>query len=77
MRLKQRMNVLFPQPEGPMNAVTVFPWTSRVTSSIAGTPPYETPRSEIEKTFSRRSISARSRPKDVSAMRALSIRVSM
>ena len=24
MRLKQRMNVLLPQPDGPMNAVTKF-----------------------------------------------------
>ena len=38
MRLKQRMNVLFPHPEGPMNAVTVFRKTSMVTSSIAGFP---------------------------------------
>ena len=30
MRLKQRMNVLLPHPDGPMNAVTVFLWTSSV-----------------------------------------------
>ena len=30
MRLKQRMNVLLPHPDGPMNAVTKFFWMSRV-----------------------------------------------
>ena len=30
MRLKQLMNVLLPHPDGPMNAVTVFRWTSRL-----------------------------------------------
>ena len=38
MRLKQRMNVLLPHPDGPMNAVTVFRKTSRFTSSIAAFP---------------------------------------
>ncbi len=38
MRLKQRMNVLLPHPDGPMNAVTVFLKTSRLTSSRAGFP---------------------------------------
>ena len=32
MRLKQRMNVDLPHPDGPMNAVTKFLWTSSVTS---------------------------------------------
>ena len=45
MRLKQRMNVLFPQPDGPMNAVTVFLWTSRSTSASATFPLYATLRS--------------------------------
>ncbi len=45
MRLKQRMNVLFPQPDGPMNAVTVFRWTSSETSWSATLPLYETARS--------------------------------
>ena len=31
MRLKQRMNVLLPQPDGPMNAVTKFSKMSSVT----------------------------------------------
>ena len=38
MRLKQRMKVLFPHPDGPMNAVTVFLWTSSATSSSAALP---------------------------------------
>ena len=38
MRLKQRMNVLLPQPEGPMNAVTKFLRTSIVTSFNARFP---------------------------------------
>ncbi len=62
MRLKQRMNVLFPQPDGPMNAVTVCLWTSRFTPSSATFPLYATLRSETEKTFSRRSTSVRSSP---------------
>src|SRR4026207_1962988 len=73
MRLKQRMNVLLPQPDGPMKAVRVFRGTASVTSSSAGLPPYETARSLTVNTFSRRSISARSRPRDTWAMRALSI----
>ena len=38
MRLKQRMNVLLLQPEGPMNAVTKFLRTSIVTSFNAEFP---------------------------------------
>ena len=73
MRLKQRMNVLFPQPDGPMNAVTVFRWTSSETSSSATLPLYETARSLTENTFSRPSISLRSSPRATSAIRELSM----
>ncbi len=38
MRLKQRMNVLLPQPDGPMNAVTKFFWMSRSTPLSATLP---------------------------------------
>ena len=45
MRLKQRMKVLLPQPDGPMKAVTVFRWMSSETSWSATLPLYETARS--------------------------------
>ena len=38
IRFRQRMNVLFPQPDGPMNAVTAFLCTSSVTPSRAVRP---------------------------------------
>jgi hypothetical protein len=38
MRLKHRMNVLLPHPEGPMNAVTKFLRTSIVTPESARLP---------------------------------------
>ena len=36
IRFRQRMNVLLPQPEGPMIAVTWLPGTSKLTSLTAG-----------------------------------------
>jgi hypothetical protein len=38
MRFRQRMNVLLPQPDGPMKAVTAFLWTSSVASRSAMAP---------------------------------------
>ena len=38
------MKVLFPQPDGPMIAVTMFGWISKETSLRADAPPYETLR---------------------------------
>ena len=35
MRLNERSNVLLPQPEGPMMAVTLFAGTSRLTDFSA------------------------------------------
>ena len=35
MRLKQRRTVLLPQPDGPMNAVTLFDWIGMATSFTA------------------------------------------
>ena len=52
------MNVLLPQPEGPMMAVTVFLRMSIVTPASASDLPYQTPRSWIEKTVGRPVISA-------------------
>ena len=53
IRLKQRISVLLPQPDGPMNAVIAFLKTSRFTSRIATLPLYETARSLTWKTASR------------------------
>src|SRR6266478_9398797 len=44
MRLRQRRKVDFPQPLGPMIAVTAFDAMSSVTSSIARFSPYQTER---------------------------------
>src|SRR5215213_5865037 len=41
MRLSVRMNVDFPQPEGPMSAVTCFGSMDSVTSSTALKEPYQ------------------------------------
>jgi hypothetical protein len=38
IRFRQRMKVLFPHPDGPMNAVTAFLWTSSVASRSAMAP---------------------------------------
>ena len=35
IRFSVRRNVLFPQPDGPMNAVTTFGWMPIVMSSSA------------------------------------------
>src|SRR6266498_3690038 len=45
MRLRQRRKVDFPQPLGPMIAVTAFDAMSSVTSSMARFSPYQTERS--------------------------------
>ena len=39
MRLKQRSTVVFPQPEGPMNAVISCSWTCSVASLTARNAP--------------------------------------
>jgi hypothetical protein len=39
IRLKQRMKVDLPQPDGPMKAVTRLRWISSETSASAGAPP--------------------------------------
>src|SRR6266481_6333659 len=44
IRLRQRRKVDFPQPLGPMMAVTAFDAISRVTSSMARFSPYQTDR---------------------------------
>src|SRR6266480_2195190 len=44
IRLRQRIKVDFPQPLGPMIAVTAFDVISRVISSIARFSPYQTDR---------------------------------
>src|SRR6266581_795807 len=44
IRLRQRRKVDFPQPLGPMIAVTAFDAMSSVTSSIARLSPYQTDR---------------------------------
>src|SRR5438034_307417 len=49
------MNVLFPQPDGPITAVMMFRYTSRSTSLIAVDAPYETVRPSTSKTISRSS----------------------
>ena len=73
MRLKQRMNVDFPHPDGPMNAVTVFLNTSSVTFRSARFPVYATARSSTWKTFSRLSSSSFVVATEISAIRELSI----
>jgi hypothetical protein len=39
MRLIERRNVVFPQPDGPINAVTVFSRMAMVTSCTARNEP--------------------------------------
>src|SRR5688572_24011412 len=53
MRLRHRMKVLLPQPEGPMNAVTKFSYTGSETPPSARLPPYRIARSFTSKTWSR------------------------
>src|SRR6188472_4683572 len=53
MRLKHRMNVDLPQPDGPMKAVTKFFLTSSDTPSSASAPLYETESPSTSKTTSR------------------------
>ena len=47
MRLKQRMNVLLPQPDGPMNAVTKFLRTSSVDALERDVAGVATPRGPL------------------------------
>ena len=56
MRLKQRMNVLLPQPDGPIIAVTSFGAMSSETPRTAVLPLYETSRSRTWKMASRRPV---------------------
>ena len=58
MRLKQRMNVLLPQPDGPMKAVTWFLKISSDTPRRAGMPEYVTVRSLTSNSVSWRPDSA-------------------
>ncbi len=46
------MNVLLPQPDGPMTAVIRFLWMSSETSLKADVGPYRTERSSMSKTTS-------------------------
>ena len=73
MRLKQRMNVDLPHPDGPMNAVTVFSWTSSVTfreRELAGVGDGEI--RDVEDLLARRQLLLR-RSDETSAIRELSI----
>ena len=47
------MNVLLPQPDGPITAVIRFRYTSSSTRLIAAAEPYFTARSWMSKTTSR------------------------
>src|SRR5262245_30691467 len=47
IRLRQRRNVLFPQPEGPMRAVTVLVGKNRETSRTATLRPYNAVRRRV------------------------------
>jgi hypothetical protein len=61
MRLKQRIRVLFPQPEGPINAVIRFRGISMEISRSARDGPYQTesPDREPQPGFDRRLMSPR------------------
>ena len=53
MRLRQRMNVLLPQPDGPIRAVISCRPISRSTSRTAMAEPYDTDSFSISNTASR------------------------
>jgi hypothetical protein len=50
IRLSARSNVVLPEPDGPMIAVTSFPWMSKVTLRTAGRPAKETETSSSRMT---------------------------
>ena len=62
IRFRQRMNVLLPQPEGPIIAVIRFLRMSRLTPARASDDPYETLRSRTPKTTSRHGLRVVSPP---------------
>src|SRR5271157_1250948 len=50
IRLKHRIKVLLPQPEGPISAVILFRGMSIVMSFRAGEAPYQTQSLQVERT---------------------------
>src|SRR5262249_51843983 len=62
IRLKQRSSVLFPQPEGPMNAVTLFRRIVRLISFSAWDPPYQKESDDTSTNESLDSAAPSSRP---------------